>query len=154
MWRRLLGIAGKFLSARALVVALSAILTAGGTYVLYALKDRGSLEAQLDQAQQALEAQQAASDGWQAHAQEIKALAKRFDEYDQDLRKQREDRERLARVVDGRISDLADSMPEVQGFLSRPAPAALVRVLCDDSTIDPGSADCRALDTTELSGEL
>jgi uncharacterized protein (DUF3084 family) len=154
MWTRILGIAGKFLSARTLTLILSAALTAAGTYVLFVIKDRGALQAELKQAKAQLEAERDHSAAWEAYAAEMRSLSQRFDDYAAELQQARQDREALAREVDGRISDLRSSLPEVQDFLARPAPAALVRVLCDDATIDPDSADCKAVDTAKLSGAL
>ena len=154
MWARLIGMAGRFLSARTLTVALSAVVAAGGTYVLYAIKDRGALQSQLEQVKASLKSERQHAGAWEKHAAEIRRMADRFDAYEQELQQARRDREQLARVVDDRIANIRIEFPEVQDFLARPAPAALVRVLCNDATIDPNSADCRALDSAELSGEL
>lgn len=145
---------GGFFSAKALSIALTGALVAGGAYVLHALKDRGVLEERLAQAGRDLAQSKADNKAWQEHADAIYALTKKIDTFDQELRTAREDRAALARVVDGRISELRSAIPEVQDFLARPAPAALVRVLCDDATIDPHSADCAALDTGEVSHGL
>lgn len=136
----------RILTALPAVMALSAVLAAGGTYVLYAIKDRGALQQSLEQVRQALKTERSHAADWQAHAEDIRRLAARFDEYEIELRQARQDREKLAREVDARISDIRIEFPEAQDFLASRAPVQLVRVLCG-ATIDPDSPDCKALDT-------
>ena len=147
-------IGSRFLSARTIAMALSAVVAAGGAYVLYAIKDRGALQQQLEQARSQLKAERQNAHAWEEHAAEIRAMAGRFDDVFQELQTARRDREQLARIVDDKISSIRIEFPEAQEFLVSRAPAQLVRVLCDDGTIAPDSPDCKALDTAELSGEL
>lgn len=158
MWRALLtkatGALGGFLASKALSLVLIAALGAAGTYIAHVIKDRGSLEEKIKAEQRKTARAKAEARVSQENAREILAIARKLDAIDEQLRVAKEERERDFQVVNETIAGISIEFPEVRDFLDRPAPAALVRVLCDDGTIDPRSADCAALDSGAISGEL
>lgn len=131
----MIGFLGKFLASRAVTVVLMAALAGAGTYVVYVIKDRGALQERLAQEQETNRA-------WAEHVEAIRALEKRFDEYDQELAEARQHRAELARTVDREIEGLRREIPSVDDFLSRRAPPELVRVLCEDGTIAETASEC------------
>lgn len=137
MLARLMAWGGGFLASKAVTVVLLAALAGAGSYVLYVIKDRGALEAKLNQAEQI-------ADDWKTQADNIQDLRDRFDRLDQELAAARRERRQLAQSVDREIGRLRRELPSVDDYLSRRAPPELVRVLCNDGTIDPASPDCAA----------
>lgn len=128
---------GSFLASKAVTVILIAAVTGAGSYILYVIKDRGTLETKLDQAEQN-------ASYWRQQAGNIQELRDRFDRFDQELAAARRERQRLMQSVDREIGRLRRELPSVDAYLSGRAPPELTGVLCRDGTIDPASPDCAA----------
>lgn len=150
MWGKAAAMAGRYLAKRGTVLMIGAVVSAAvagaAWYVVDAIEDRGSLQAQLAAKDRVIEGMNQRARSWQEHATAIQELARRFDLYDDELAKAKQDRDALAVAVDSKIEDLRRDLPEVETFLSARAPGALVRVYCDDGTLAPGSTACANLD--------
>lgn len=150
MWTQAIAVVGRFLAKRGVILVIGAVISAavagGAWYVVGAIEDRGTLRAQLAEKDRVIEGMNQRARDWQEHATAIQTLARRFDQYDDQLAQAKQDRDALAVAVDSKIEDLRRDLPEVETFLSARAPGALVRVYCDDGTLAPGSTACADLD--------
>lgn len=131
----LLKLGGGFLASKAVTVALIAVLSGAGLYVVHVIKDRGVQQEQLRHERQTNRAWQERYDGLQAD----RALFARFDEA---LEAERRERQVLSRQMDRKLEELRVEIPDVDDYLSTRAPDELVRVLCEEGTIARTAPAC------------
>lgn len=144
----------RFNGVKALAAVLGISGAAAGAFAVYVWQDRKALQVQVSSKSDIILQERAAARQWMEQAGLVQDFAERLDQVAMKLDEAKRERERQAREVDAKISAIRIEYPEVHTFLEHRAPDRLLRILCDDGTIDPSSPDCRALGAAELPDRL